>query len=195
MAVITISRQLGSAGDYIAELVASTLSYQLINKQSLIMEARRRGDITPEVADEMGEGKPSLLARFDKSRIQAVYAMRSILRDVASEGNAVIVGRGGQIELKDRTDLLKVRIIAHLETRISRIEKEKGVGRAQAMKIQKQSDKEHFEYTKHFFLVDCSEPELYDIIINTSRISPDAAARLIEQAARQFRGVRSSSVD
>lgn len=186
MAVITISRQLGSAGDYIAGLVASTLSYRLVNKQSLIMEAQRRGDIAPEVADEIGEGKPPLLGRFDRNRSKAVYAMRSIMRDMASEGNTVIVGRGGHIELKDRTDVLRVRIIADREIRISRIQREDGVGRTQSVKILKKSDKERSEYTKHFFLADCSDPKFYDIVINTSRILPDAAARLIEQAARRL---------
>ncbi len=193
MAVITISRQLGSAGDYIAGLVASAMSYKLVNKQSLVMEAQRRGEITSEIADEIGEGKPSLLGRFDRNRSQAVYAMRSILRDMASEGNVVIVGRGGHIELKDRTDLLRVRIIADLEIRISRIEREDGVGRTQAIKMLKKSDKERCEYTKHFFLADCSDPEFYDMTINTSRILPEAAARLIQQAARQFGTVKPGS--
>ncbi|MFC1716241.1 AAA family ATPase [Candidatus Poribacteria bacterium] len=192
MAVITISRQLGSAGDYIAGLVASAMSYRLVNKQSLVMEAQRRGEIASEIADEIGEGKPSLLGRFDRNRSQAVYAMRSILRDMASEGSVVIVGRGGHIELKDRTDLLRVSIIADLEIRVSRIEREDGVGRPQAIKMLKKSDKERCEYTKHFFLADCSDPEFYDMTINTSRILPEAAARLIQQAARQFRTVKPS---
>ena len=193
MAVITISRQLGSAGDYVAGLVASAMSYNLVNKQTLAMEAQRRGEITPEIADEIGEGKPSLLGRFDKNRSRAVYAMRSILRDMASEGNVVIMGSGGHIELKDRTDILRIRIIAELETRISRIERESGVERVQAIKMLKKSDKERCEYTKHFFLVNCSDPEFYDMTINTSRILPEAAARLIQQAARQFGVARSSS--
>ena len=192
MAVITISRQLGSAGDYIAGLVASAMSYRLVNKQSLVMEAQRRGEIAPKIADEIDEGKPSLLGRFDRGSSRAVYAMRSMLRDVASEGDAVIVGRGGHIELKDRTDVLKVRIIADLEIRISRIEREDDVGRTQAIRMLKKSDKERRDYTKHFFLADCSDPKFYDIVINTSRISPETAARLIQQASRQFAAARSS---
>jgi len=186
MAVITISRQLGSAGDYIAGLLVSAMSYKLINMQSLIMEAQRRGAISPEIADEMGEGKPPLIGRFDRRRTKAIYDMRSILRNMAIEGNAVVLGRGGQIELKDRTDLLRVRIISNFEDRLSRIEREEGVARAQAAKMLKESDRKRCQYTKHFFLADCNDPEIYDIVINTSRISPDAAARLIQQAARQF---------
>lgn len=190
MAVITISRQRGSAGDYIANLVASTLSYKLVNKQSLIMEIQRRGDIDSESVNTLSEGKPSLFERFSKSKSQAVYAMRSVLREIAGEGYAVIVGRCGNIELKDRTDLLKVRIISDSESRISRIMREDKIERTQATNRIKHSDKERSEYAKHFFLVDVSNPELYDIVINTSSILPDVAARLIEQAVRQFGSTR-----
>ncbi len=186
MAVITVSRQRGSAGDYVASLVASMLSYKLISKQSIIIEAQKRQLIDPGTAHELGEGKPPLLERFVKDRSRLVYAMRSILRELAIEGNAVIVGRGGHMELKDRIDLFNVRIIADSETRIARIMKEDGTERVQAIKRLKQSDKDRSEYVKHFFLVDWSDPELYDIVINTSRISPDVAARLIIQAARHL---------
>ena len=188
MAVITISRQLGSAGDYIAGLIASTLSYKLVNKQSIVIEMRKRGTIDQEIIDRIGEGKPSFLERFHRKMSHAVYEMRSILRDAASEGDVVIVGRCGNIELKDRTDLLKVRVIAHIETRISRIQQENNIERLQAVNMIKNSDRERSGYAKHFFFVDSSAPELYDIVINTTRIQPDVAARLIEQTARRFSG-------
>jgi cytidylate kinase len=184
MAVITISRQLGSGGDYIANMVASMMGYNLVNKQSLVLEAQRRGVIDASVNGEIDEKKPPLLERFIKSKSQAVYAIRSILREAVIEGNSVVVGRGGNMELKDRGDLFNVRIIAPLETRINRIKQENNVDRVQAINTLKQSDRERAEYVKHFFLVDSSNPELYDIIINTGRIPPDSAARLITQAIR-----------
>jgi len=193
MAVITISRQLGSAGNYIASLLASMLSYSLVNKESIVMEAQRRGVIEMEDVDAIGEGKLSLLHRFIKNKSQAIYAMRSIMRETVMEGNAVVVGRGGCMELKERTDLFNVRIIAPFDIRVARIRQENGVDRAQAVKMLKQSDKEQAEYVKHFFLVDLSDPELYDIVVNTGRISPDASARLITQAMRQVSGLKNPS--
>ena len=192
MSVITISRQLGSAGDYIASMLASMLSYRLVNKQSLLMEAQRRGMIAPGAVNEIGEGKPPLLERFYKDKSRAIYAVRSILREVAIEGNVVIVGRGGNVELKDHKDILNVRMIADFEARTARIMKEEGINKAQAIKMLKQSDKDRSEYVKHFFLMDNSDPELYDIVINTSKISPDTTARLILQAERQIRRKRTA---
>jgi len=185
MAVITISRQLGSAGDYIANMVASMLSYKLVNKRNILMEAQRYGIIEPGTADEIGEGKPPLLERFIKNKSRAVYAIRTLMQETAIDGNVVILGRGGNVELRKRSDVLKIRIIADFEIRIARIMKENEVDKAQARKMLKKSDKERSEYVKHFFLVDSSNPELYDIVINTTCISPDAAARLIMQAVRQ----------
>lgn len=192
MAVITISRQLGSAGDYIANMVASMLSYKLVNKQNILMEARRYGTIEPGTANEIGEGKPPLLERFTRSKSRAVYAIRSIIKETAVDGSAVILGRGGSVELRMRNDVLKVRIIADFETRIARIIKENEVDKAQARKMLKKSDKERSGYVKHFFLMDASDPELYDIVINTTSISPDAAARMIVQAARQVGSAENS---
>jgi len=186
MAVVTISRQLGSGGDYVGNMVASMLSYKLANKRSLLMEAQRRGMVESGVVDEIGEGKPPVLERFMRRKSRAVYAIRSLIQETAVEGNAVIMGRGGNVELKKRRDVLKVRIIADSETRIARIMRESEVNKAQAMRMLKKSDKERSAYVKHFFLVDASNPELYDIIINTTNISPDAAARLIVQVVRQF---------
>ena len=40
----------------------------------------------------------------------------------------------------------------------------------------------------HFFLLDWAEPELYDLVISTSRVPPDVAANLIVQAVRRDRG-------
>ncbi len=188
MAVITISRQLGSAGDYIASSVASMLAYRLVNKRNIIIEAQRSGLIDPEIADSVGEGKPSLLERFDRKKSRAVYTIRSILREMGSAGNAVIVGRGGQAELRDYANVLNVRVIADFEARVARVMQDREIDRARAVKMLKQSDKEQSKYVKHFFLMNVSDSGLYDLVINTSRISPDVAANLIVQAVRQRRG-------
>lgn len=194
MAVVTISRQLGSAGDYIANMVASMLSYKLVSKQSILMEAQRHGKIESRTADGIGEGKPPILERFMRDKSRAVYAIRSIIQERAVDGNVVILGRGGNMELKKLSDVLKVRIIADYETRVARIMKEDEVDKVQAVRMLRKSDKERSGYVKHFFLVDSSKPELYDIVINTTNISPDAAARLIVQALRQVGSTGNSPV-
>jgi cytidylate kinase len=44
------------------------------------------------------------------------------------------------------------------------------------------------DYLKHFYDVDWSDPLLYHLVINTSKLALDQAARLIVEAARQLEG-------
>jgi len=184
MTVITISRQAGSEGDHIAGIVASMLGYRLVDRGILISEAQRRGLVEPEFAHEICERRPPFLAMFDEKRTRAVYAMRSILREAATKGQIVAVGLGANMELRDYVDVFSVRLIADLETRVARIMRENDVVRERAVKMLKESDRESAEYVKHFFLVDWADPELYDLVINTSKIAPKVAARLIIEAVR-----------
>jgi len=48
-----------------------------------------------------------------------------IIRDLADEGSAVIVGRGGQVVLGQRPDVLRVRVIAPLAGRIAGLQQQK----------------------------------------------------------------------
>lgn len=195
MKVITISRQMGSEGDHIANLVSSMLDYRLVGRQGIITEAQKRGLITPEITHEVIERRPSFLSKFDEGRTHAVYSIRSIVREVAAKGEVVIVGLGANLELGDHTDTFDVRIIADPEARIARIEQESKLKRAQAIKALQQSDRESAEYVEHFFLFDWSDPQLYDLVINTTRILPDVAARLILQATHHLRPALPRSSD
>jgi cytidylate kinase len=187
MEVITISRQLGSQGDYIASMIASMMDYRLVDSKSLIAEGRKRGLISAEYASEMREQRPPLFTGFDEKRTKIVYAIRSIMREIATKGKLVIVGLGASLELKKHMDTFNVRIIADAEIRVARIMQENGLSREKSVKMMKQSDRELAEYVKHFFLVDWSDPELYDLVISTNRIAQDLAVRLILQLVRNMK--------
>src|SRR5512133_811696 len=116
MAVVTISRQLGSLGRDVAQLVASRLGYRFIWR-NMINEAARRAS-TPEVAlatiDEL-----DLLGLTPSPQARQAYidAVRQVMDEQAEQGNVVILGRAGQIVLRHRPDVLSVRIIAPVELR------------------------------------------------------------------------------
>ena len=114
---------------------------------------------------------------------------------MAAKGQVVIVGLGANLELREHTDTFDVRVIADLKIRIARIEQETKLGRAQAKKALRQGDRESSEYVKHFFLSDWSDPQHYDLVINTTRIPPDVAARMIVRATHHLRGERTRFSD
>src|SRR5689334_11385485 len=100
MATITISRQLGSQGDEIAQAVAERLGYRVIYRE-LINEAARRAE-TPAMAlavlDVLG-----LLDAHPSTKEVAAYqvAMRELIQELAERGKVIIIGRAGCVLLND----------------------------------------------------------------------------------------------
>jgi cytidylate kinase len=116
MAVMTISRQMGSLGSEIARLVAERLGYRLVWRELINQAARRSG--APEAAlaaiDELG-----LLDMCPSPRACRAYraAVKQVIDELAAEGNCVILGRAGQVLLKGVPGCLHVRLIAPVPTR------------------------------------------------------------------------------
>ena len=121
MAVITLSRELGSRGDDIARLVAERLDLRLVGRDLINRAAKEAG--APEVAlaeiDELGllGVKPSALAlRLYREKVAAV------IHEMAAAGDVLLLGRGGQMILTERADVLHVRIIAPRAMRLALVQ-------------------------------------------------------------------------
>src|SRR5512141_1584659 len=105
MGVITISRQLGSLGQEVAAIAAQHLGYTLAWRDIINAAARRAG--APEAAlsmmDELG-----LLGECATPKMRREYrrAVEQVMTELAAAGRAVIVGRAGQVILRDCADVL-----------------------------------------------------------------------------------------
>jgi cytidylate kinase len=100
---------------------------------------------------------------------------------IGQHGHAVIIGRGAQFILApDRT--LRVRVIAPLEQRASRVAENLAIdlGEARARVLQK--DGERLAFARAHFNRDVRAPEQYDLLINTANVEVEQAAVLIEEA-------------
>jgi cytidylate kinase len=99
-----------------------------------------------------------------------------VVSELGQRANVLIVGRGGQCILKEHTDIIHIRIIASMDDRIIRLKADNpGLSDSEARKQIEAMDKKSREYIKFYFKHDWNDPELYDIVINTSRINEDKA--------------------
>ena len=184
MAIITISRQLGSQGDKIAELIAQQLGYKVVSRQ-LINQAALQA-CAPEIAlaeiDELG-----LLgiSPSDKDCKSYVKYLKKIIHNLAETDRVVIVGRGSQIILQDFPDTLHIRVIAPLKIRISRVMEEQSISHDAAAAQIKASDRSRDKFFKRFFDAKLSSPYFYDLVLNTGHINSEAATRIIQTALHQ----------
>ena len=97
-----------------------------------------------------------------------------IISELGQRPNVIIVGRGGQCILQEQSDVINIRIIANMPVRIARLKHDNpDLSDEKAKKQIEAMDKKSQEYIKFYFKQDWNNPKLYDIVINTSRISDD----------------------
>lgn len=203
MAVITISRELGSQGDEIVELLCQKLGYCRIDKAVLTKIAKDAGvDVKAILAKEKDVSqKPKLIsdqmtslygrapAAFTKegSLDDQTYAriVRQTLEESAREGNTIIVGRGGQMILHDWPNALHVHLYAPIEIRIQRLADRTNISLLEAKRHIEKSDEQKRQYIRQLHHnANWKDVKHYHLAINTGSISSEIAAQLIIQAAQ-----------
>jgi len=110
--------------------------------------------------------------------------MTALIQELASSGRIVILGRGGQMILKDVPHALHALCIAPAELRYERLAERDGIDLHEAKHRGEDSDRARAAFYKKFWKVDVEDPRLYDLTIDTSHLSYDAAAEAIVAAAR-----------
>ena len=186
MAVITISRQYGSLGNIVANALGQRLGYRVVMRELINQAASAAG--APEVAlaviDELGLLG---LSPSEEDYQAYIHAVKSVMQELADEGNAIIVGRGGQVVLAGRPDVLHVRTVAPVELRVARIAARHHISLPAARAQIKTSDRQRRIFLKRFYAIDGNDPQLYDLVINTAHMSAETACDLICVALQQER--------
>ncbi len=215
MAVVTMSRQFGSVGTQIASQVCETLDYRYLDKVLMTQVATEAGLSGKELVDfsekrsevrnfldrllrpgphsvawaetrsrDATGGETLSVEQLDEARCARL--VRAAIHAAYQQGDVVIVGRGGQITLQEMPGVLHVRIVASMGTRILRIQAQEKVDAEEARRLAIQHDQATTRYLKQLFGVRGDEPELYHMLINTGKWSPEAAAQIICNAVEQL---------
>jgi cytidylate kinase len=186
MRALTISRELGSLGTSIAQVVAERLGYRLMWREVINEAAASVG--SPEIALSEIDDLGLLGLRPSEQAFKAYHrAVRSIIEELASEGHVVILGRAGQVILQEHPDVFHIKILAPLEARVHRIASRRNISQKAARAQIEQSDRTRRCYLRRHYDVEWRNPELYDLIINTLRMDVDTAATVIEDATTSLR--------
>ena len=182
MAVITISRHLGSLGSITAQKVADRLGYRMVGRELIDQAALRSG--SPEVALAEIDELNLLGVNPSATAMQAyIEAVKSVVEELAGEGNVVIVGRGGQVILNDRPHVLRLLITAPLALRAQRIAGRQSIPISAARAQVEASDRHRRLFLKRFYKIQWDDPDLYDLVINTVHMDADEATGIICQLA------------
>ncbi|AEV29587.1 cytidylate kinase [Sphaerochaeta pleomorpha str. Grapes] len=183
MGVITISREMGSAGSYIGKEVAKNLGLVYVDKQFIARIMREYGF---SQFDEVYDNKPNFWERFDAQRAKTVEFLIQTMRSIAQHGNVVIVGRGGFGIFKEYGDVLNVRVKAPFGLRVERQMQVHGMVREEAEKHITNNDAVRQSFLESDLHLDCNSAQDFDLIIDTGVVTPKQAMEWIATAYKNL---------
>jgi cytidylate kinase len=177
LAIITISRQLGSFGSEAAELLAKQLGMRLILKDTVLNEWM--ADVVNDHQLRMLTESPKFYLNIMHDGITYKEYIERKLMDEASRQPSIIVGMGSQLIFRDHPGAVRVRIVASDNTRTERIRRKYGFGVKEAEQMIQQSDKKHKRYISTLYGVDWAETFNYDMVLNTDGLTAEQCADMI----------------
>ena len=208
MSLVTIRGQLGSGAPEIGRKVADKLHIDYVDREIIAgVAARLQRDEQEVVAKEMPPG--TLMGRIVEALTdnytlsepfyggaylpaefipvgdaRYVQVLEAVVRKLASGPSLVIRGRGSQFILKEHPGSLHVPVVAPLEIRVQRVTHDLRLDREAARQEIARFDGSRHEFVKRYFQAELEDPLYYDIVVNTERLSFDAATLTIVNAFR-----------
>ena len=183
MFFITFSEMLGTNGEKIAKQTASTLGYGFLGEEELQKAAREMGFISD--VKSLDEKNPPLFERFFTERPKIhLDRLQSVIYEVAKKGNTVFIGRGSQLMLNSFGCAFHVLVTGSLEKRIQRVMTEHRVSRGIAEKLIERSDHDKRGFIQFAYDENWLNPKLYDLVLNTDKLSVDSAVQMIVDSAK-----------
>jgi cytidylate kinase len=186
MSIVAISETAGSLGNEIGRRLADSLGCGFADREIIAKAAERFGVDAADVRHG-AEEKPSLWERFtDSHRRFKVFVEASVL-DMAMHDPIVLAGLASTLVLRDIHHALRVRTNAPARERAARLQQQQGLTPQGAADVVHQTDRERAARVKFLYSVDVDDPLLYDVVLNTERVSPEEGARYLREILRDSR--------
>ena len=189
--VITIGRQYGSGGRFIAKKLAEDLGIKFYDNEILAKAALESG-LSNHVIETYDEKKDGLFSgvvpsafSVDLSIGQKVFlAQFEAIKKVADEESAVIVGRCADYVLENRDNVVNVFITAPLAQRVERAIKYYNVDPKKAEAVIQKMDKKRASYYNFYSDKKWGASSTYDLCIN-SEIGIDETVQIIKEFVKK----------
>lgn len=184
MSIITISRGSYSRGKEVAEKVAAKLGYDCISRD-VVLETARQLHIPEVKLIRALHDAPSILDRMIGGKEKYIAEFRHVLLNFLKKDNVIYHGLAGQFFLKGIPHVLKVRILADIEDRVSEEMKRENISEKEAYQIITSDDEERRRWSLHLYGIDTWDPNLYNIVFKIGKLTVDCAVEIILNAVKQ----------
>lgn len=191
--LVTISREYGSGGRIIGELLAEKLKVPFYDKEIIDMAVEQSGYSREVIEGAELKAKSSFAyslasaLSFNEGTTGSVLSVNDrlflaqfqVIREIGDTGSGVIVGRCADYVLREMPGVTNVFIYAEYEDRLKRAVEKYGDDPEKAEDIISTYDKARQNYYNYHTGMKWGEYKNYNLAINSSYISEEEAANLI----------------
>lgn len=194
--IITISREYGSGGHEIGQLIAKELGFSFYDKELIQLTTEQSGFTTQYIEEHEQKLAHSLLydlyeqnyAYLNEQQppLDVLFLVQSkIIREICEKESCVIVGRCANFVLKDHPDCFTVFIHADNEYRKNKIVEEYDLEARVTDQLLEKADRERANYCSHFTGKNWNNAKNYHLTIDSSHYGSEKVARMIIEAVRE----------
>ena len=184
--IITVAREYGSGGRYVAKLLAEKLDIKFYDKDLIEIVSNESGLSASYIEENEQNIHGNLLSSFNTQYYDNLsnddnlfIAESKAIKKIAEKGSCVIVGRCSNQILKDNKNVINIFLYSDDENKVKRAIKYYGLNKKTALKeinkINKNREK-HYNYYTH---EQWKNLDNYDIAINVDKYGVEKTAEIL----------------
>jgi cytidylate kinase len=185
MTVIALTQEMGSLAKDVAERVAKDLGLEVM-RHEVADAVSSRMHVPTSLIHRLREGKLGTIERLRADRASMAVYMTEELLDVAARGDIVLRGWGATCVLRQVPHVVCVRVTRSFEKRVAWLQQQLGSDDIGFVEEEiRRSDRAHAARMNAQFGVTWGDPLLYDLVLNTDRVSVESCAEQIAALSRR----------
>lgn len=193
--IITIARQYGASGRFTGEILSELLGIPCYDRELITMSVDKSG-MKEDIIENFDEKSQSSLlytlavGSVEYSAVTMPFNMpisdklfihqSDIIKELADKSSCILVGRCADYVLRDHDKKISVFLEADLNVRAERVAKRHGIPISKAQDLCIKTDKKRASYYSHYTGRKWGRSELYDLVINTTKLDAKGAAAVIK---------------
>ena len=195
--IVTIARQYGSGGHEVGEILAREYNLAFHDKSLIELAAQKSGidmellkkadeDVTPSFLYSIAVGNFDMyplsinMSPYEMPINDKLFNLQAdIIKEQASKGSSIFVGRCADYILNERKNVIKVYIYADINNRAKRIAEVEGISESDARVLIYKTDKRRANYYNYYTSLKWGKSENYNLMIDTGAVGTEGAAKII----------------
>ena len=185
---VTLSREPGSGGRIVAQELGERLGFEVFY-QEVLHEIAKRAEVSEQMLGTLDEMGLSILEDWISSLVydrhlwpdEYLKHLMHVVGTIGKHGRAVVVGRGANFILPPE-QRFRVRITAPRKLRIQNVAQDFNLSENDAKRRVIKTESNRKAFIRKYFNTDISDPNNYDLVINTEKLSVSNVTDVIAAA-------------